>query len=688
VEAVAKLLIWLFSPILIIGAAQSQEVAFRDTIYSLPEILVEAERISDLEKIRDRPTFVSIVPVDDTGRRVSSAADYIARTVGVHVKSSGGYGAYSTASVRGSSAKQVNVYVDGIPLNQAHSGLVDLADLPMASVERIEVYRGFGPFDLSGSSIGGVINIITRKPDGRGRGFLSATYGSFATQKYEASYGLSRSGFDLLAAGSALASEGDFEFLDDNATPFNPNDDESATRLNNDVAEYDGLVKLTGPLADGTLIASNQFYYRRQGLPGYSAVQSLSERFTKTYNLFHLGWQRELVLSIPVDVHIGTHYLHRLDNFEDRRQKKAGVKPDEKNRTTSFGADLRWRIDVPHLRQSLRGLVSLRHETFRPEEIFLESREGETQTRTTTAITFEDEIHLCGSRLRVMPSLRYERYIDRTRPFESVRSDMAAYFRNLRQAHLTHDLTTGSVGVAASAGPGLTLKANYGRHHRVPTLMELFGYRGMVVPNPELEAEIGLNRDLGCRFERRLGGKAVLTVEYARFWSEVENLIMFTYVPFAQAAQAINIDRADIDGHEFALSFGDWQGLRLSANLTQLDAINTGPISFLNGKHLPNRPEIEASAGLRWTCRGFSATYEFDYVDGNYWNAYNGKAPNNKGPLFAVRRIHTVAATVPTWLPRTDFTLEVRNLTDERFEDVMGYPLPGRSISGTVLFEI
>jgi hypothetical protein len=83
-----------------------------------------------------------------------------------------------------------------------------------------------------------------------------------------------------------------------------------------------------------------------------------------------------------------------------------------------------------------------------------------------------------------------------------------------------------------------------------------------------------------------------------------------------------------------------------------------------------------------------AATYRFDYIGGNYWNAYNGKAPNNKGPLFATRRIHAVTVTIPTGLPRTDFTLEARNLTDKRFEDVMGFPMPGRSISGTLLFEL
>jgi outer membrane cobalamin receptor len=161
--------------------------ALPDTVYSLPEILVEAERISEIDELRDRPAFLTIIPMDDAGNRVSSAADYLARSVGVHVRSTGGYGTYSTASVRGSSAKQVRVFLDGIPLNQAHSGVVDLADIPVSSLARIEVYRGFGPYDLSGSSIGGVVNLVTKKARPGGGGQISASYGSLSTRRYHGS---------------------------------------------------------------------------------------------------------------------------------------------------------------------------------------------------------------------------------------------------------------------------------------------------------------------------------------------------------------------------------------------------------------------------------------------------------------------------------------------------------------------
>jgi outer membrane receptor protein involved in Fe transport len=269
-----------------------------------------------------------------------------------------------------------------------------------------------------------------------------------------------------------------------------------------------------------------------------------------------------------------------------------------------------------------------------------------------------------------------------------VRADLAPYFRGMTDGRVTRSGKIGTLGLVASPGGGLTLKANYGRHYRIPSLMEVFGYRGMTIPNPSLEPEVGLNRDVGVAWGKNLRAGTLLSAEYVYFWSDVERLIMFVYVPYAQASQAINIDSARIKGCEISLSFGTWHGVTLSGNLTHLDAINTGKISYQKGKHLPQRPETEAFAGLRWRHRGLAIFYEFDYVSGNYWNAANGKAPNNKGPLFPIRRLQSAGITVPAGVPNSSFTLEVRNLQDQRYEDVMGYPLPGRSVHGTLMLSL
>jgi outer membrane cobalamin receptor len=670
------------------GGLASESVALQDTVYRLPEILIEAERVSDLENLKNRPAFIAVIPIDNTSRQVSSAAEYLARAVGCHVQTAGGYGAYSTASVRGSSAKQVRVYIDGIPINQSQSGIIDLSDIPLAALERIEVYRGFGPYDLSGSSIGGVINLVTRGPDPERRGRISASVGSLSTLKLQGSYAFTQSGWDIFAVGAVTTTDGDFEFLDDNGTPYNTADDAVVDRINNNLDEYEGLIKATSKIGGGTFVASNQFLYRRQGLPGYSALQSRTERMTRTYDLIHLAWHRPLARAVPIQTAFGIYYLYRLDHFEDRRPKGPGVKPDEENRTISIGANLRWNLPLPRIRQTMRGMLEIGREAFQPRETFTETLSGERQSRLTFVATLEDEVSLAEDRIRLIPSGRYERYTDRTQTFEQVRRDMTTYNRDLKDTTITHTQGIGSMSLVLAPGSGVTIKANYGRYYRIPSLMETFGYRGMTVPNPGLEPETGLNRDIGLRWEAALIEKVRASLEYAYFWSDVDDLIMYVYVPFAQASQAINIDSAEIEGYECSIACGSWRGFSLSANLTYLHAINRGPIAYMNGKHLPNRPEIEAYGRVDWQQKGFSAFYEFDYVSGNYWNAYNGKAPNNKGPLFPIRRLHSLGFTLPAGLPRTGLTLEVRNIADEVYEDVMGYPLPGRSVYGTITYDM
>ena len=666
----------------------SPTVTRRDSVWHVSEILVEAERLESIADAENRPGFIAIVPMDDVSRRVTSAGDYLARTVGFHVRSTGGYGAYSTASIRGSSARQVRVFIDGVPLHQAQSGLVDLADLPVASLSRIEVYRGYGPFDLSGSSIGGVVNLITRAPGEMGSGHVRVSYGSLATTRVGGSYSVSGREWNLLGVASYISSEGDYSFLDDNGTPYTTADDAEVERVNNHLDEVEGLIKATGPLSGGTLVASSQLYYRSQGLPGYSTLQSTTEQMTKKYSLTHVAWHFSEPSGRTPRIELGLHYLYQIDHYADRRPVTSGGRPDERNRTTSAGGTFRWGLPLPRLRQSLRGLAAFTRESFRPQEVAEQVVDGETQRRSTLAVSFEDEIFAYGERLRLVPSVRFESYTDHMTPFTEVRADMAAYFKGMNDKGITHSGPTAAVGLIVEPGAGFTLKANYGRYYRIPSLMELFGYRALVVPNPGLRPETGLNRDVGLRWEHFFGRRGSLAAELVYFWSDVEDVIMYTYLQWARAAQAVNINRADIDGYEVSFTMGGFIGFALEGNLTRLRAVDTGPVAYTNGKYLPNRPGLEAHAGLSWAGWGLSAFYEYDYISGNYWNAYNGVAPNNKGPLFDIRRLHALGFTVPTGLPRTSFTLEAKNLTDERVEDVMGYPLPGRSVFGTITLNL
>ena len=81
----------------------------------------------------------------------------------------GGLGKATSLFLRGTESDHVLVLVDGIKLGSATAGGASIQDIPVEQIERIEIVRG--PFSsLYGSeAIGGVIQIFTRRPEGRVR---------------------------------------------------------------------------------------------------------------------------------------------------------------------------------------------------------------------------------------------------------------------------------------------------------------------------------------------------------------------------------------------------------------------------------------------------------------------------------------------------------------------------------------
>jgi iron complex outermembrane receptor protein len=80
---------------------------------------------------------------------------------GVTVRDIGGFGHYAEAAIRGSSANQVQVYLDGVPLNGATGNAVDISKIPLSTLQKITVYKNDPPIEFSGDNAGGTINLST-----------------------------------------------------------------------------------------------------------------------------------------------------------------------------------------------------------------------------------------------------------------------------------------------------------------------------------------------------------------------------------------------------------------------------------------------------------------------------------------------------------------------------------------------
>ncbi|WP_211204158.1 TonB-dependent receptor [Fibrobacter succinogenes] len=134
-------------------------------------------------------SYAEVLPEAWEGRSLS-AAEVLASLPGVQYTRQGGVGSFQTVSIRGVSAKNIVVCMDGIPLNDASGGAVDFGTIDLNQIEKIEVYKDRVPAKFGGRGIGGAINFITKgskpaevalKPEEKKSGRVLLSYGSHNT---------------------------------------------------------------------------------------------------------------------------------------------------------------------------------------------------------------------------------------------------------------------------------------------------------------------------------------------------------------------------------------------------------------------------------------------------------------------------------------------------------------------------
>ena len=110
-----------------------------------------------------------------TGRTVS---ELLARLAGVQMSANGGLGKSSSVFIRGTESRHVLLLVDGVRVGSATLGTPNFDNIPIESIERIEVLKGPASALYGSDAVGGVIQIFTREGREGISPYASATVGS------------------------------------------------------------------------------------------------------------------------------------------------------------------------------------------------------------------------------------------------------------------------------------------------------------------------------------------------------------------------------------------------------------------------------------------------------------------------------------------------------------------------------
>lgn len=140
----------------------AQEAETLDTLVVSKELVISSSRVPQTASVSGRN--ITIIPTKAIQSLPAHTTDEVLRYVsGVEVQSRGAFGTQSDFSIRGSTFSQVLVMVDGVRLNDPLTAHFN-SNIPVApsEIERIEVLHGPAAAQYGADAVGGVINIITQ----------------------------------------------------------------------------------------------------------------------------------------------------------------------------------------------------------------------------------------------------------------------------------------------------------------------------------------------------------------------------------------------------------------------------------------------------------------------------------------------------------------------------------------------
>ncbi|MEG2560942.1 MAG: TonB-dependent receptor, partial [Acinetobacter sp.] len=175
---------------------------------SLDTLVVTATRSE--EKIKDVPARISVINQNAIEKNPAlNLSDLIQQDPSVYVKQSGGMGQISEIGLRGTKAVHTLVLKDGARLNsQNELGPLYPAFLDTSDVQQIEILKGPASVQYGSDAIGGVVQLISKKPVKSGAE-LTGIYGENNTYKTIAKADLvTDQGFYAQVGGQRLESDG------------------------------------------------------------------------------------------------------------------------------------------------------------------------------------------------------------------------------------------------------------------------------------------------------------------------------------------------------------------------------------------------------------------------------------------------------------------------------------------------
>ena len=579
---------------------------------------------------------------------VTSVIEALSIVPSLRVSPVGTSGAQSTVSLRGSTSNQVLVLVDGVRVSDPATGQADFSRLGLSieDIDSIEVVRGGVTAQYGADAVGGVIIIETKRGSQQKDFFLrvknssylpAASYSGSGASSIETPASLlslidgqSASFRAGLPGGLALAASAERA-----SNAYLYHDSNYIQRLRNNADLLRGSTNLSwkGFVGEGELSAGAELGARSLGVPGTmdsptpeARQRDLDSTFSAKYSTDYFFSDRSAFKA---------HGYGRFGLLEYRESDAAAA---DIHRNVRGGGDAEWSLLLGESAIINSG-VSARYECL--DSTVVKNAEGSMPERLTLGAFIEPSIVL--GTWSLAPALRY----DWTSDFPSGLSLCFGVTKALnREVALTFSASTA---------------------YRAPSFDDLYWpASGGVEGNPNLKPETAYCADAGFRVRR---GEASLSVSaYVRYskdvilWQE-NNDGIWRPTNFGDAFYpGLEMEYASsLAPWTFACSYSFLRGYVLS-----------GDLGLADDRRVPGVPVHTLNV---------TGTYASGPFKGSLICSYEGLRYLTTANLAYQPAVFLLGAKLDWRLnPNMSFFVEGKNLLNERYESVQGYPMPGLSI--------
>ncbi len=614
--------------------------AAEDGRAAAPDSLADAYRLEALVVSGEPPAGLGMTAAWRAGALAemggADAADLLRRDAALVVSS--GAKAETETRLRGFPARATLILIDGRPVNPGYYGKVDLSMVDASALAAVQIVKGPASSSWGPNALGGVVNLVTRSAFDAPGFRSSVRLGDNGHRRFSAGHGFRRGSIGIALHGydhrrDAVRLSRDFE-----PTSL----EEGPTRTGSGFAKTGGGLKASWERTDRDVYTATVDYHwsRRDVPPTIYAWDAPTWRRFPNWSRFGASLNNQRRLGHGLEL---TTILHadgqddRLIDYRDRTLSEDAINWDSQLRNRALGGSVhlggasgdrhRYRLGLTGKHDQLRKQPDI-GEPWSRHRILTGSLHGEHrwQARPTLALTGSLQATSFGSDAR-----------------EGVEVALSPLV-SCRWTPLAH------------TAAWLT----WARARRYPTLHMLYSETS---GNVDLRPERADRWEAGV--ERRLLARGGVRLSAAAAWFH-DDLVDLIDRP-ARSQRFDNVAEATLSGVEATLS----------AALGSIAALEVGALWLDRGATtavmLRGVPPLRVNMALTVRATsGTTARYDVTLQDERTTHVADRRLAAHSLHQASIRQRVSRGLTLH---------LEVFNLTDLAYEDELGYPAPGRTVS-------